>query len=424
MPKGHICRLLHVGILVLSVSKIAAAEQDATRDCANNLLEPGTRIVACEKALGNSREVVEHALSLINLAQSRRLILDFDGAVADLEEAQALVPEFNPIVWAALLLERAEQNRVRGNPDAAFSDIVNAGRLTPHAAAPLISQSLFFLEKGYNERALKLIQRAMKLEPEDADVLYYAMRQSQARNDNQGCVVYADRAIKNTPNDFRAIAMRARCLSAIGRTSDASADLDKLEQANPWMAIAYEDMTIAYLRLSQPEKAAEAAHKAIRIDPYLENVYFDLITALMAMGDQQQAIATFRSFQKVGIEDTVGVANNLAWELYLAEQYKSAHQIVEEWVEANPQPVDKPNNTANSEGYPRVLDTLAHSLAAINRAEEAVKTFVRATEISNSGGLRAQYLDRLRALGFARQGESFEAALLKCTSTGASCKLF
>ena len=60
------------------------------------------------------------------------------------------------------------------------------------------------------------------------------------------------------------------------------------------------------------------------MDPSFQDAYFDLTTALMATGAFNEALATFRALHKAGVEDRIGLANNLSWELYLAGRYRRA----------------------------------------------------------------------------------------------------
>lgn len=255
--------------------------------------------------------------------------------------------------------------------------------------------------------------------------LNVAMRQARFTGDIEACVELGNRALQISPADTTILGMRARCLAELGRAVDAVADLRKIEVIGPSAAYVLDDMALAYLALGRPEDAAVAARRAIAMDMSLEDAHFDLISALMAAGDHQEAITAFEVFKASGLEDRIGVANNLAWELYLAGRYADALRIAEEWLAANPRVVERPNHIANAQGHAKVLDTAAHAQAALGRAEDAVAAFMRAAEMSPDR-LSPLYQQLLTVQGFAPQpGDAgLEPALRACVARGENCRLY
>jgi tetratricopeptide (TPR) repeat protein len=268
-------------------------------------------------------------------------------------------------------------------------------------------------------------QRAASKSEKSLQALAQSMRQARLAGDIEGCVKSANRALRLSPADTRIRGLRARCLAELERAVEALADLRRIEAIGPSRASVLGDMAVAYLALSRPEDAAAAARRAIAMDKSFEGAHFDLISALMVAGDHRQAIAAFEAFKASGVADRIGVANNLAWELYLAGRYADSLRIAEEWFAANPTVIATPNHIANAEGYAKVLDTAAHARAALGRKNEAVAAFMRAAALSPVE-LRPLYQQLLTAKGFASKpdDDGLERGLRACVALGERCRLY
>jgi len=463
-------------ILLGVVSAALAFPTLASADCGDATQAPPERSAACEAALKTATDPVERARLLIFRAQSNTQQIKMDAAsqaivhlgeidyllpdinpqmradlhaergrimlraqsnrqqmrmdttsqaMADLAAAERLLPDMKPQMRADLLVERAEIHRLSQDRSAAFADLDEAERLNPGAADPVVSRSLLLFDQGKEKGASEQLARALKLEPDNARALYHTMRLAELTGNIPGCIEYGSRALNVSPRDTRIFAMRARCLAESGRTTGVEADIRRIEEIGPWAPVVLDDMALAFLVLDRPGEAVAAARRAIQMDPSFQDAYFELTTALMATGAYDEALSTFRVLRKAGVEDRIGLANNVAWELYLAGRYTDAIQIVDDWFAANTKPIEEPNNIANTQGYPVVIDTAAHVLAALGRQEESVASFLRAAKMS-PGKFRSKYEERLAALGFAvKDGDAgLEAALRACVATGTNCRLY
>ena len=401
----------------------------ASADCGDEVQAPPARSAACEAALKTATSRTERARLLIQRARSYRQWNRSDAAskaMADLVEAERLLPRMSRQMQADLLVERAEIHHLSGDRSAALADLDKAERLAPGDAGPVVSRSRLLFDQGKEKGASEELARALKLNPDYPRALYQAMRQAESTGNIPGCLEYGTRALKISPQDTRIFAMRARCLAESGRAKDMEADIRKIEEIGPWAAVVLDDMALAFLVLERPGEAAAAARRAIQMDPAFQDAYFDLTTALMATGAYEEALANYRALRNAGVEDPIGLANNISWEFYLAGRYTDALQIVDEWLAANPKPIDKPNDIASAQSYPAVVDTAAHVLAALGRPDEAVAAFLRAAKMS-PGQFRPRYEERLATLGFPVKNSSdagLEAGLRACVATGANCRLY
>jgi tetratricopeptide (TPR) repeat protein len=284
---------------------------------------------------------------------------------------------------------------------------------------------LSFIVGGLFVSACATVPRAMSNSGDRIRSLSVEIRQARFKGDIETCVRLSNEALAIAPMDTGLLGMRARCLAEFDRAVEAMADLRQIEVIGPASAVVLDDMALAYLALGRPGDAAVAARRAVAMQPSFEDAHFDLISALMATGAHQEAMAAFTAFQSSGLKDRIGVANNLSWELYLSGRYADALKIVEQWLAANPRVVEVKDHIGNAQGYATVLDTAAHIRAALGRADEAVSTFMRAAELSPHD-LRPLYEHLLTVQGFipATGAASLEPALRACVARAEKCKLY
>ncbi|GAB4528202.1 MAG: hypothetical protein Tsb0019_30200 [Roseibium sp.] len=396
--------------------------------CADDTQAPAARSAACRLALETVTEPEVRAQLLVNQVQSQRL-QPGGGTAADLlaslEEAEQLLPATAAQSRADLLVERAEVRALSNEFDAAFADLKEAEGLAPGDADPLVSRAQFNFVLGNEAEGAAELDRALAVDPDHVRTLYLAMRQAQFTGRTETCIAYGNRALAISPRDTRVLGARARCFATLGLAEAAQTDIDRIDALGAWAAVAADDVALAYMALDRPAAAARAAHQSVRLDPLFEDGYFDLVWALMAAGEHDAAIETFRIFKETGLEDRIGISNGLAWELYLAGRYEDALKINEEWRAENPDPVDAPNTIANESGYPIVMDTAGHTLAALGRQQEAVSAFLLAAKLSPAK-VRTVYQQRLADMGFGtklRDG-GLEEALSACVATGDACRLY
>jgi len=408
----------------LAMSSLAASALAAASATAMAPKPSAAQAAVCQGigAQGAHFDKCARHLALLDQADARSPAVDIART------APATPPQAKPLdpkARADLLVERAEVLRLRGNVAKSFEAVGEAERLAPRDADPAASRALMLFNLGDESGGAAELARALKLEPGNGRTLYIAMRQARFTGDLQGCVRSGTQALRVSPGDGAILGMRARCLAELGRKAEAEADLRAFESAAPASAYAFDDAAMAYLATSRPREAVAAARRAIALSPAMEDAHFDLISALMAMGAHDDAIAAFQVFQSAKVDDSLGVGNNLAWELLLAGRYADALRISEAWLAANPQPTNQPHHIANPQGYSQVLDTAGHAYAALGRPDEAAAAFVRAADI-NPEGVLTTYQQRLRALGFIPQpGEAgLSAALRACAATGQNCKLY
>ncbi|HVG49439.1 MAG TPA: tetratricopeptide repeat protein, partial [Rubellimicrobium sp.] len=254
--------------------------------------------------------------------------------------------------------------------------------------------------------------QALALDPDEPRFVLAAMWNLPDAGDAQRCLELAPRGVELAPQRATTWAYRGRCLAYVGRDEEAVADLQHAIELGLDEAFVHDGLSVSLFKLGRFPEALDSARHAVELDPACESSRISLMMALVQTGEPEEAIALFRETQALGIADTLGQANYLAWVLYLTGHAEEALPVIEGWVVAHPDP--RPQQASE-------IDTYAHVLAAVGRAEEAAQAFERAAQIA---GLldRAHYLWRLQELGFST-ADGLGPALRACTATGAACRL-
>ncbi len=168
---------------------------------------------------------------------------DFDGAVADLKRLLDAQPKDDELVYNIGMLY-GEAKRT----DEAMQYMHRALELNPDNASALNYIGYTWAEKGINlDEAERMISRAVELRPDDGYIV-----------DSLGWVHY----------------VRAKALSAQGRTSEAQKHLDaaltQLERADQLTGgdpVVSEHLGDTYLMLDQKRHALDRFEEAIRLEP-------------------------------------------------------------------------------------------------------------------------------------------------------------
>jgi hypothetical protein len=114
-------------------------------------------------------------------------------------------------------------------------------------------------------------------------------------------------------------------------------------------------------------------------------------------------------------EDTLGLANLLAWELYRHDRAADALPIIEGFFKKHP-------NLTPGQIYE--VDTYAHVLAAVGNKQAALRQFLAAVDLG--GEEKAQVYRRqleLSKIMAAPGREGLATALAQCVEMGARCRL-
>lgn len=401
-------------ILILTAGSAFA---DALRDCRNATLPPDAQRSACDAAVEAATDPLEQARLLVLRAGTWARAQDrswADEALADLAEAERLAPEADPQLRADLLVLRARAHHAQGNLEAAQAETEEAARLAPDDADPVINRGLFLADQVDFDGAVAQFAQALELEPDHVEAHVVSMYYLYEAHEFEACVESGNTAVELAPGDSRVWAARGLCLGMLGRAEEALADIKEAERLGLYTMTNHLDIMGAYRAMNRPEDALATARRAMEFDPTHERARAAVMVTLVDTASVDEAITAYREAQAAGVEETPGLmANQLAWALYQEDHYEEALPIIEEGLARQAEP------------HPFHLDTQAHILSALGRAEEAVQAFLRASELSPEE-IRPMYEEGLTRLGHAPApgDEGFETALRACVATGPACRLF
>lgn len=117
---------------------------------------------------------------------------------------------------------------------------------------------------------------------------------AQQRGDLYSAVKLYTAAVSSDPSLFQAYYQRATALLALGRESEAEADLKKVTELEPKFARAHRALGQMWSDRGQTEAASQELAKAIELEPKLTGTRIYYASALLKLGKPESAIEHLR----------------------------------------------------------------------------------------------------------------------------------
>ncbi|HEV7274885.1 MAG TPA: tetratricopeptide repeat protein [Devosiaceae bacterium] len=317
-----------------------------------------------------------------------------------------------PHEQAALLIEKSKVHRRAGELDAARKAAEDATALTPGSADAWIEMGYVRRAMGDYEGALAAHSRARDAEPDSWRAVLVRLDALADVGRYAECLKDSVRAVELASDRAHTYAYRGRCLAELDRHGEAIADYETAVEMGLDEAFLYSNLALSNLDIGNHERALAAARRAVELDPSNEFGQLALVDALTALERNDEAIVAHRAAQTGGLQDTVGRANLLAWELYLDGEYAAAYTIMSDYFAAQPE-------LGAEQAYE--ADTFAHVLAARNEPDRAVEMFLLAAELDAERA--ASYQIQLDHLGVDTRTHDLKDRLRDCVATGSACRL-
>jgi tetratricopeptide (TPR) repeat protein len=210
----------------------------------------------------------EPAVLLYNRGVIRYDLRNWDGAIADFDEAIMLNPH-RVMAW----IKRGNARFNKGDLDEAINDFNQALQIDPRSVIALNNRGLAWRNKGKLDAALDDYSRALELAP----------RLTVALNNRAG--------IKHDRGDLRG----------------ALADYNKAIEIDPKLALLYCNRGVTRKALGELKEAVADYTKAIRLNPDFNLAYFNRSAALRAMGKGFEAEQDFIRSMGPGKEPEVSL---------------------------------------------------------------------------------------------------------------------
>lgn len=221
----------------------------------------------------------------------------------------------------------------------------------PLSSTPPTNLSLQYSNLGQYETALQLAQRAVELDPNNADAwdngglaLFYMGKYAEAQRAFEKAIsIYPDNALYW--NNL------AGALREQGQLADAEKVLlDEVLTRDPYLPVAYLNLGIVYLRADRPDLAAQALQTALRLLPpeqaasaqsMLEQTrepdrWLRLGELLLSQKQYQQAAQAFDQARIYGAGEADAAAG-LGLALIGLKDYETAAQVLDQALQNAPQ---------------------------------------------------------------------------------------
>jgi len=148
-------------------------------------------------------------------------------------------------------------------------------------------------QQGRIKKAIDHYDKAIELNPQDAEAYYNRGNAKRALGDHQGAITDFDKAIELNPKDAEAYNNRGNAKADSGNYQEAIIDYNKAIELNPQDAKAYYNRGNAKKDSDDHRGAITDYNKAIELNPQIAGIYNNRGVAKGDSGDYQGSIADF-----------------------------------------------------------------------------------------------------------------------------------
>jgi tetratricopeptide (TPR) repeat protein len=300
-------------------------------------------------------------------------------------------PTFEPALkLQGMLLEQA------GRTAEASVAYQKALKLAPNDAEILYSLGVSELVNGHYPASITLLTRHLKLKPRDSDALFYLAQALHFNNDNPLALTTIRQALKLDPNNPAIWQKYGEFLFTSGNNQEALQWLQKAKKADPSLNHIDYDLGAAQLKLMDLASASQSLNHAVQLHPNDQNALALLASAELKQGHWQQAKEAYQNFLASKPEDPEALLGLGQCEVALKD---------------NQAAIDTLNNVLRID--PRQLQAhfyLSRAYAALGNSDESQHqaalhqlmmqqaTFVRADETEQrEAAIQPQIRQRLKA---------------------------
>lgn len=166
---------------------------------------------------------------------------------------------------ARLLVMRGDAQRELGQNDQAILSYDEAARYDSASLAPLLGQALALMSLGRFDKAETLVDRALDLDPKDADAWYTKGSIAHARAQLQQALKHYSHALDLDPENYTVRVARAGVFMDQGKDGEALKDLEYLYDEEAYDPQVPYLLGVARARLGDIEGSQAAMQKASAI---------------------------------------------------------------------------------------------------------------------------------------------------------------
>ncbi len=306
-----------------------------------------------------------------------------EGRARDLLRDFPPNPAATPDLEAAIQIARGRASMVQGHPDQAESAFLDAQRLQPNSAEPLIGLAQLALSRHDMAVMALNVDQALKLAPNSAVAWQLRANLLTARQDQAGAIAAADKAVALAPGEMSYRLDRAGVLIAFNQNEAAQADLAAVLAVVPGSARATYYRAIIETRAGNYKAADTDLNSLSDFISRFPDAYLLEAVVKQQVGQTEQALDAATRYNARNPAEPRGAI--VLASLYLAgKQPRKALDVLKPLIDAN---------TTS----PDVYDLHGTALNQLGRPQEALKDFQKVNELrpNNARSLAQEGLTEL-----------------------------
>jgi protein O-GlcNAc transferase len=222
---------------------------------------------------------------------------------------------------------------------------------------------------GRHGEAIASYDRALEIQPDDAETLYNRGNSLLQLARNEEAVASYDQALTIRPDYVNALYNRGNALSELGRHAEAIASYDRVVAIEPSYADALNNRGNALLELKRYEEAVASLERALAIKPDYIHALYNRGNALWGLGRCEQAIAAYARALAIK-PDYVDALYNRGNVLLELERYEAAVASYDRALAIRPD-------------YVGALYNRGNALLELKRYQQAIDSYDRALMVKS-----------------------------------------
>ena len=242
-------------------------------------------------------------------------------------------PDFVPALkLQAMLLEDT------GNGEEALVSYEKALKLAPNDAELLLKVGVFELVKGNTNQAITLLTQRLKALPEDAESLYYLAQAYHLKGEDNLALKTIREAIKVDPNSAEISQKYGELLCSSGDNEAALRWLTKAQHSDPTLQRINFDLAVASYNNMDLSNAAMYSAKQTELQPNDLDAFVLLASVKVKLSQWQEAEAVLQHILAIREDDAASLLALGHCQLEL-EQYQAAADTLERSLRLDPKQV-------------------------------------------------------------------------------------
>ena len=181
----------------------------------------------------------------------------------------------------------------KGAYDQAIKDLNKAIKLNPNDAFAYNNRGTAYFGKGEFDRAIKDYNKAIELNLNDAGAYCNRGAAYLKKGTYDRAIEDLNKAIKLNPNDVKTYNIRGTAYHIKGTYDRAIKDYNKVIELNPEFALSYHKRGFAYFLKGTYDRAIKDLNKAIKLDPDYVEAYNICGATYLVKGEPNRAIENY-----------------------------------------------------------------------------------------------------------------------------------